>query len=137
MKVKLKIEKEFDVKYLEAKAGARYWEDATVNGIEDSDGNLIPCKDGDYWNPLINIETGVIVNWEKGKEADIHYKCCDDGEYFLLDEHKNIVKSIDGYVPSIMCPEENGYGDYIIMKVDKNGQILNWQIDLSDFNNED
>lgn len=29
---------------LKVEAGVRYWEDATVNGIEDVDGALIPCK---------------------------------------------------------------------------------------------
>ena len=30
------------VKYLRAECGVRYWEDATVNGVEDTDGKLIP-----------------------------------------------------------------------------------------------
>jgi hypothetical protein len=39
MKVKLVIEKEFDVKYLKAEVGARYWEDSSVDGVEDSEGD--------------------------------------------------------------------------------------------------
>ena len=53
MKVKLKIEKELEVKYLQVKAGARYWEDTIVDGVEDTEGSLIPCREGDYWCPLI------------------------------------------------------------------------------------
>jgi hypothetical protein len=135
MKVKLKIEKEFDVKYLLAEAGARYWEDTTVNGKEDTDGKLIPCRDGDYWKPVIELETGIIVNWKKGTTANVHYKCCDDGVYKLLDENKNVIMLIDGYVPEMMCPEENGYGDYVIMVIDKDGKIRNWKTDFSDFTN--
>lgn len=137
MKVKLKIEKEFDVKYLLAEAGARYWEDATVNGKEDTEGTLIPCRDGEYWKPLIDIETGIIINWEQGKVAEVHYKCCDDGKYKLLDANKEVIKEIDGYVPSIMCPKGSGYGDYVIMDIDADGKIQNWKAKLSDFQDDD
>lgn len=134
MKIKLKIEKEFEVKYLQAKCGARYWEDSRINGVEDTEeGENIPCKEGDYWCPLIELETGKILNWEIGKTAEIYYKCCDDGFYSLLDEEKTIVKQVEGYVPEIMCPVENGYGDYVIMNIDENGQIQNWNPDFSYF----
>lgn len=132
MKIKLKIEKEFDVKYLLAECGARYWEDSELNGQEDTDKNM-PCIDGEYWKPLIDIETGRIVNWEEGNEASIHYKCCDDGIYKLLDENKNEITSIEGYVPRIMCPKENGYGDYVIMDIKKNGEISDWKADFKSF----
>lgn len=137
MKLKLKIEKEFEVKYLLAEVGPRYWEDATVNGVEDTEGTLIPCRDGVYWMPLIDIESGVITNWDKGHTASIHYKCCDDGIYRLLDENKNEIWSIEGYVPEIMCPKENGYGDYVIMDIDSDGKIENWNPVFSDFQNDD
>jgi len=41
------------------------------------------------------------------------------------------------YVPEIMCPKENGYGDYIIMIVDENGKIENWKQTLDGFIDED
>jgi hypothetical protein len=137
MKLTIKTSKEVEVKYLLAKCGVRYWEDATVNEEEDEQGDLIPCRDGDYWCPLINIETGVIENWEKGKIADIHYKICDDGVYTLLDENKNEIKSIEGYVPNTMCPKENGYGDYVIMDIDENGKISDWDFDSRYFEEEE
>jgi len=49
MKIQINISKEFDAKYLRAKCGVRYWEDASVNGVEDT-------EDGD--NVKIN-ETGI------------------------------------------------------------------------------
>jgi hypothetical protein len=133
MKVKLKIEKEFEVKYLFAKCGARYWEDATVNECEDTEGTLIPFRNGDYWEPLIELETGVIRNWPKGTTADIHYKVCDDGEYTLLNEDYEHIKTIEGYVPDIMCPEGDGYGDYVKMRIDQDGKIQNWKPNLEAF----
>jgi len=30
-----------------------------------------------------------------------------------------------------MCPADNGYGDYVIMKIDDNGKIDKWRVDLS------
>lgn len=133
MKLTIKKEVEVDVKTLHVRAGVRYWEDATVNGVEDEQGDLIPCRDGEDWKPIINIETGQITNWEEGKIADIHYKICDDGDYYLKDDKDEEIIHQEGYVPKLLCPEENGYGDYIIMKVDENGFIKNWKFDVSDF----
>jgi len=132
MKIKLAVEKDFEVKYLQVEAYVRYWEDSVVNGEEDVTGSLIPCREGDAWKPLIDIENGVILNWVIGKTADIHYKVCDEGTYTLLDECKNAIISKEGYVPKIMCPKREGYGDYIIMDIDENGQISDWEILLSD-----
>lgn len=139
MKVKMKIEQEFDVKTLSVKAGIRYWEDATVDIVEDIDGTLIPCREGELWCPEIDIDSGVIINWKQGVKAHVHYKVCDSGSYFLKDANGKVLSSIeDNYVPSIMCPTRNGYGDYIIMDIDENGKIDNWKVtDLSDFNDED
>ena len=134
---KIRIETEVDVKFIIANAHVRYWEDSTINGVLDDDGDLTPCRDGDNWNPTIDIETGIVSNWPKGTIADISFKVCDEGIYQLVDSCGHIVKKIDGYVPSIMCPEEDGYGDYIIMKIDGDGKIANWKIDLSDFQEDE
>ena len=133
MKITIKVKKEFEVKYLKAKCGVRYWEDATVNGEEDKDGVLIPCRDGDYWCPIIDIETGLITNWLKGHEASIHYKVCDDGEYSLLDSDMGEIITIADYVPKMLCPKRGGYGDYVIMDVDRDGKIIDWKANLTEF----
>ena len=117
------------VRYLKVQAGVRYWEDASVNGVEDEDGSLIPCRDGETWAPVIDLDTGIIQDWPADTIASIHYKVCDDGCYALLDADRKEVKSIDGYVPSIMCPGDNGYGDYIIMTVGPDGAIQNFDGD--------
>lgn len=138
MKTTIKTSKEVDIKTLHVEAGVRYWEDATVNGVEDKTGDLIPCKEGDLWKPVIDLELGKILNWKQGTTADIHYKVCDAGSYYLKDESGETVLSIEqDYVPSLLCPAENGYGDYIIMKVDEFGQIHNWNPDLRDFTSGD
>lgn len=137
MKITLKIEKEFDAKFLQVEAGVRYWEDASVNGKEDTEGDLIPCRIDDDWCPIIELETGKIINWEIGKTADIHYKVCDDGKYILQDENRDHIKSVQDYVISDLAIGESGYGDYIIMKVDENGMIEGWSPTLEDFQDDE
>jgi len=138
MKAKIKIEKEVELKTLLARVRPRYWEDTKVNGVEDINGDLIPLRQGDLWYPIINIDSGVLVDWPEGVTASIHFKVCDAGSYYLLDEDGNTILSIEeDYVPAMMCPEGEGYGDYIIMKIDENGQIANWQLNLSGFITEE
>ena len=109
-------------------AGVRYWEDATVNGSEDTEGTLIPFRVGDLWKPVIELATGQILDWPQGTTADIHYKVCDAGEYFLADEQGNRLCKCGGYyVPdSLLCIGDSGYGDYIILKVGADGKIEGW-----------
>ena len=138
MKTEIKVTKEVEITTLEINAKVRYWEDATINGIEDENGDLTPCKNGEMWQPVINIDTGVITNWKNGVKADIHFKVCDAGSYYLKDAEGNTVLAIEqDYVPNIACPKKNGYGDYIIMDIDENGQIANWKPNIDDFKDEE
>ena len=124
--VKVTEERELKLSKLRLSAGARYWEDATVNGVEDKEGTLIPFREGDYWCPTIDIDSGTIENWPKGMTASIHYKVCDDGEYWLISEDGKEYKYPQYYVPKILDITKEGFGDYIIMNVDENGKIANW-----------
>ena len=100
-----------------------------VNGQEDSDGTLIPCRKGNSWEPVIDLVTGEIVNWLVGTEADVHYKVCDVGEYWLLDADKQRIAKWKGYyVPDdILCVGDKGYGDYIAFKVGADGMVIGWK----------
>lgn len=133
MKIQFKEVVNKEVQYLKVIANVRYWEDAEVNGVEDTEGELIPCREGDSWCPIIDLDNGKITNWKQGTTADIHYKVCDAGTYILCDKDFNTVLSIDGYVPNMMSPKEQGYGDYIKMDVDANGVISKWKVDFRDF----
>lgn len=147
MKFTVATKQSVEVKYLRARCGVRYWEDAIVNGEEDTDGSRIPCRKGTAadndrlgggdWCPTIDLETGKIEGWPEGTTARLHYKVCDDGDYALLDADRNVVKAIDGYVPDIMCPGDASYGDYVIMTIGADGVIANWRVDLSDFERDD
>ena len=109
-------------------AKVRYWEDTTVNGQEDTDGSLIPLRKGDQWMITIDLETGKIHDWPEGTTADIHYKVCDAGAYWLADkEGKPAAKWNGFYVPDDLLAGGEGYGDYIILKVDGAGVIEGWR----------
>lgn len=115
--------------YIEVEAGVRYWEDATINGQSDDNGTLTPLKRGDCWCPVIRLADGMVVDWPAGTEADIHFKVCDAGEYWLLDENKQRIAKWGGYyVPDdFLCHGGNGYGDYIILKISAEGFVQKWQ----------
>lgn len=134
MKALLEIKKQVEIEILEVKAKPTQWKSAIVDGNDDVEGILIPCRFGDCWCPIININTGVITNWKKGVTAEIYYKICDNGSYYLKDSEYNPLASIEeDYVPNILCPKSTGYGDYIIMDINENGQIKDWNPTLEGF----
>ena len=149
MKATIKIKKEVDVRYLKVDAEVQNWEDSDVDGTPDVDlfeckGNGIPrmpfavkvkekpklnlYSDHWRWQPTIDVEKGCIVDWPKGTTASVHYKICDDGIYALLDPLKNVIVSVDSYVPD--CIGE--YGDYIVMNIDEDGNIENFNFTADD-----
>lgn len=134
MKKSIKIEKEVDLKTLHVQTDIRYWQGTTVNGIQDTEGDLIPCRHGPSWCPVIDIETGRITNWEQGKTADVYYDFCCGGSYHIRDAAgETLLKIENGYAPTILSPGGKGWGDCINMHVDEDGMIKNWKVDLSDF----
>lgn len=139
MKVKVKREVVMDATTILVDTYVRYWENTDVNGQpDDADTPKIPCavKSADYgdyyWKPIIDIETGQILNWQQGVTANVHYKVCDEfackviGRIAGVNSATNSIKDYEGYVPGFMCPKESGYGDYIIMDIDENGYIKDW-----------
>ncbi len=127
MDVKVVTTKTVNVTRLHMSARVRYWEDATVGGVEDENGTLIPCRESEAWRPVIDLATGRIENWKLGVVADIHYKICDDGEYWLSGEGE-ILDWRGAYVPDdLLCIGDTGHGDYIIMQVDAKGMIYGWE----------
>lgn len=115
--------------HFRAEVEPRYWEDADINGVCDSDGTLIPLRDGDKWIIRIDLANGRICDWPEGVSAKIHYKVCDAGAYWLESRSGVRLAALkDGYVPTAyLCPEGDGFGDYIIMNVDSDGTIRNYQ----------
>ena len=115
--------------HLEVEAGVRYWEDATVNGVEEDDhAPTIYGADGNTWRVRIDLHNGRIENWPEGMEASVYYKVCDDGEYWLTDASGQRVAKWRGcYVPNeYLCHGAEGFGDYIIMEIAGDGGIAEY-----------
>lgn len=115
-------------RFIAVSAEVRYWEDAYLNGDEDADGN-VPLRNGVLWEPVIDLETGKVQDWPDGVTADVHYKVCDQGEYWLLDaDKKRIAKWRGYYVPDdFLCVGDKGYGDYIILTIGGDGVVMGWE----------
>lgn len=122
------IERLLRATHIEVEAEVRYWEDATVDGVTDSDGTLIHGRDGDLWKVRIDLASGRIEGWPDGVAARIHYKVCDAGEYWLAGrDGERVAKWKSHYVPSsFLCHGSGGHGDYIIMSVAGGGQIQDY-----------
>ena len=117
MKFTVKRPVEIDIKFVKIEASVRYEEEDIPNDF--------PFRTGDMWNVLVDIETGIIVDWPQGRTADVHMKVCDKGSYYLLDAEKNVVASIEqDYVPNGIIP--GSYGDYIEMTILEDGRINEW-----------
>lgn len=138
MEFTVSVKQDVPVKTLKASMGVRYWEDGKVNGVDDdNDTPNMPLKSGDVWHIFVDLATGKIDGWPEGVEAETHYKVCDDGVYSLLNEAGETVLERNDYVPQMLSPGGSGYGDYVIMKIDGNGLIENWRVDLSCFEEDD
>ena len=112
----------------------RYWEDASVNEVEETDEDpQIPLRDGDLWKLRILIDEGRILDWPEGVTAETHYKVCDAGLYKLLDAEGEVLAERDAYVPEFLAPEKEGFGDYVILTIGPDGKIVGWDPDLSWF----
>lgn len=135
------------MKLLKVTAEVLCYEDGSVDGKQDiswdeqcaGEKPRVPCvknfqekkRGGDYrWCLEIDADTGIILNWEKGTTAKVHYKVCDccEIEYFVDGEKicDNESCKCCGYVPDLLCPLGEGWGDYMIMNIDANGHIEKW-----------
>lgn len=113
--------------FVEVNAGVRYWEDGTINGVEDSDGTLIPLRKGDDWCPVIQLTDGKVLDWPEGVEAEVHYKVCDDGQYWLLNANRERIATwSSSYVPChfLNCGRSS---DYIVLAIGPDGFIKGWE----------
>lgn len=148
MEKKIKIEKTCDLATAECQIFARYWEDSELNGVRDDALHpKMPCvaevdhfyygKKQLAWCPIIDLDNGRILNWPKGNTAKIHYKSCDENVVVIKDRGGNEVQDYTGYVPNFLDPYHDGFGDYVIMNIDENGYIKDFDNNLDDIFEED
>lgn len=120
MKHTILVEKEVEITHIRIQVAVRYDEE----DIPDD----FPMRSGDVWDARVNIDTGQIEDWPKGKSGRLSMKVCDEGTYTLYsyfgDHWDEITKLENEYVPNRVVPGE--YGDYIDLDIDENGIIKNW-----------
>ena len=106
-----------------------------IRDHEDEDKQDMPLRVGDMFSALIDIDTGKIVDWPKGKGGRrIYEKVVDRGTYSLIGSNGEIIKTLENdYVPHGVIPGE--YGDYVDLEVDKFGTIMNWPKNIDIFRN--
>ena len=95
----------------------------SYNAIVDGSGEIeVTDDDGNTFHTIYDAYINDDMEWG--------WEIKDETGTTLLSES-------DGYVPNTLCPNKNGYGDYIKMTIDENGVIQNWKFKISDFIEED
>lgn len=98
--------------------------------------NNYPLVSKGMWSAVIDLKTHKLLNW-KQEYGSLYFqaKVCDSGTYFLLDNDKNAICKIAGYVPNGLIPEADDCGDYVRLRIKDDGTIENWpsEPDFSDF----
>lgn len=90
----------------------------------------MPLVENGRWVATINIDTGTIEDWPQGSSWSLFSKVRDSGIYILLNKNvpheslQYVAQIHQDYVPNYLIPGE--YGDYIDLKIDPSGKILNW-----------
>ena len=135
MQATIKIPQIVNITHVHVFCSPRSWEDATVNGVEDTNGELIPLRKEGFWNIVIDIETGIIRDWPQGTTAKVHYKVCYQGMFSLLTDDPYRIESNVDCVPRIFNLYDNFDSDYLVLEIDGNGKIQNWPTtpNISDF----
>lgn len=140
MKIIITKPVEYEACLLEVDAHIRYPEDTSYMGQDgeyhdcDPDNPECPCFDGHQWKPIINLNTGKIINWDKEINCHVFGKVCDEFKCIIKGINGEHLIEYEGYVPSFMAIEDAGYGDYIDMIVLEDGTIKNWYFTNNDVN---
>lgn len=137
MKVSVLVRKELDIKFAQCFISPLSFKDAIVNGISDNEDlpqipEVYNISGTLYWCPVIDIDTGEIINWNKGTTASVKYLSYDDNYIRFSDADDNTVQIYSGYVPKILDQNDEGSGHYISLDIDENGFIKNFHADLHD-----
>ncbi len=167
MKITINRPREYDIKYLKATMGVRYWVDCQYSEDNGNTWNLhfpdteeeserimklTPCvvrkdigyRESNYWEIIIDLAEGKVLNWPKDFCLKTHYKVCDDGEYVFLDKDMNEVVNITKeyeqyYVPDFLAIGDHGYGDYVYLNINGDGSIQHFtemQCEIKEYFND-
>lgn len=115
MKIIMNEVKTYDAKYVRIKL--------PINDIPKH----FPLVKDEFWEAIVNLETGQVLNWETGRSCEIINNVADEGFFELLDDNlKPITYNVNYYVPNQLIPPTNGYGDLVHLVINEEGLITNW-----------
>lgn len=139
MKIKIVKEVEVEACLIDVDAHIRYLEDISFEHDNDwcdcnADDSECPCIEGHQWRPIININTGRIINWDAPIKCHVFANVCDEFKCKIKGLNGEDIITYEGYVPSFMAIEDNGYGDYIDMIVEEDGTIKDWHFSQNHIN---
>ena len=107
-------------------ASVRFPEDASVDGVQETAEtprmpHLLKVGSGYDWNITIDSKSGIIEDWPQGVSAKTWYKVCDMCRITIAGQvHYN------GYVPSFLALDDEGYGEYLYLTIDGMGKVEKW-----------
>ncbi len=93
----------------------------------DGAGASIPFTKGNTADITINVKERKVVDWDtKYSYWKVFAKPKDEGVYDFLDKDFKLICRQDGYVPNEFVPPKEGFGDYIEISVDTDGNVDGW-----------
>jgi hypothetical protein len=117
MKIKVPVITEEDIRLVRISAAVNYGEEEMPNDF--------PGRLGNTWKAEVEIDTGRIVNWPKGRAEEVVLTVKDSGTYALVNVAGEEVALIEEYyVPNEVIP--GCYGDTIELSINADGVITNW-----------
>ena len=108
-------------------------EESFTSNLRGDDGQeVLPGLDSAKarWRVTIDLQSGQIQDWPKDVHASISFKVRDECSIVLQDANGAGLATYEGYVPVILSPADEGYGDYMFMRVNQNGFIEDWDPEL-------
>lgn len=145
-----------NINRINVEAHVRYWTDCRINGQEfdEDDPNVTSDMIKDLltrWDPksetglvagdklILNIDpdSGKVMNYWGEREIEMFFKVCDECSWNATTRKHNgpdprnwydevVVEEEEDYVPDFLSLDDEGYGDYILITIDKDGFIKEW-----------
>lgn len=97
--------------------------------LSDFDFEDLPIYDEEnkQFDFTINLSDSKICDWNEVIGYRIWAKVCNSGTYILLDENKEPLLQIAGYVPEgVIPPLDHSWGDYVEFYISDDGTVTNW-----------
>lgn len=126
MELTVKVEKTINVAAVRVVLPVKY-------GDEDMPYDF-PFRKGEQWEIVIDVDTGKIRDWPQGLAYELSMKVTDGGSYYLLDEKGEVVAAREQSYVLGMIP--GSYGDYVLLHINPDGTIGNWDADRYDIVND-